>query len=81
VILFRDSIYYVPRAKIKRMLDRYSQYLREGGVFIVRMSSVSGERKTILDTIESGFEVVEKGLSVQPNTVVIVFRRRKMLGL
>lgn len=81
VILFRDSIYYVPRAKIKRMLDRYSQYLREGGVFIVRMSSVSGERKTILDTIESGFEVVEKGLSVQPNTVVIVFRRRNMLGL
>jgi SAM-dependent methyltransferase len=81
VILFRDSIYYVPRAKIKRMLDRYSQYLRERGVFTVRMCGVSGKDKTIVDTIESGFEVVEKDLSVQPNTVVIVFRRRKMLGL
>jgi SAM-dependent methyltransferase len=80
VILFRDSIYYVPQAKIKRMLDRYSQYLREGGVFIVRMWSVSGKYKTIVDTIESGFEVMEKDLSVQPKAVVIVFRCRKMLG-
>lgn len=81
VILFRDSIYYVPRAKIKRMLDRYSQYLSEGGVFIVRLWSVSGKYKKIVDTIESGFKVIEKDLSVQPNTVVIVFRPRNMLGL
>jgi SAM-dependent methyltransferase len=83
VILFRESLYYVPRARIKGMLDRYSQYLRESGVFIVRIWNVSADSKTIeiVDTIESGFEVVEKYLSVQSNTGVIVFRRRNMLGL
>ncbi len=37
VILFRDSIYHVSRGKIKAMLARYSKYLKEGGIFIVRM--------------------------------------------
>jgi SAM-dependent methyltransferase len=79
VILFRDSIYYIPRRKIKRMLDRYSGYLKEGGVFIVRMCSVSGRSKRVVDTIEGGFEVVEKNSPPQGNAAVFVFRARNML--
>jgi SAM-dependent methyltransferase len=45
VILFRDSIYYVPHGKIIAMLRRYSKYLKEGGVFIVRMWNLGRERE------------------------------------
>ncbi len=73
VILFRDSIYYVPSRKIKGMLDRYSKYLKRGGVFIVRMWNGNDKYRPIADTIESNFEVVERYLSDQPKAVVIVF--------
>jgi SAM-dependent methyltransferase len=38
VILFRESLYYVPLVRIKPMLDRYRYYLSERGVFIVNIS-------------------------------------------
>jgi SAM-dependent methyltransferase len=78
VILFRDSIYYVTLAKINGMLDRYSEYLKQDGVFIVRMWSADGKYKSIVDTIESNFAVVEKRFSNEPTTAVIVFRRRRL---
>jgi hypothetical protein len=37
VILFRDSIYYLPKARIKATLDSYSNALKEGGVCILRL--------------------------------------------
>ena len=74
VILFRDSIYYVSRGKIKPMLDRYSQYLNEGGVFIVRVSDGNDEYKGIVDTIEGNFKIVEQYLFDQPKAVVMVFQ-------
>lgn len=37
VILFRESIYYVPQCQIKDMLRRYSTHLLPNGVFIVRL--------------------------------------------
>jgi len=37
VILFRESIYYVPEHRIKSMLDRYSAHLIPTGVLIVRL--------------------------------------------
>ena len=76
VILFRDSIYYIPARRIKAMLDQYAKYLNDGGVFIVRMSNGSDKYKPIMDTIESNFEIVEKHLAVQPPAVVLVFRQR-----
>ncbi len=54
VILFRDSIYYVPRRQITPMLQRYAQYLEEGGVFIVRMASVD-KYQDIVEIIETHF--------------------------
>ena len=74
VILLRDSVYYIPWRKIQAMLNKYSGYLKDGGVFIVRMADGNGRYNTIANTIESNFEVVEKHLSDQPKAVVIVFR-------
>jgi 2-polyprenyl-6-hydroxyphenyl methylase/3-demethylubiquinone-9 3-methyltransferase len=76
VILFRDSIYYVAPTKIKGMLERYSKYLKQNGVFIVRMYSADGKYRSIVDTIESSFAVLEKHFSNEPTTAVIVFRRQ-----
>ena len=77
VILFRDSIYYVPWARIAGMLNRYAGHLERTGVFIVRMASVTGKYKTIVDTIESHFDVVERYVSEQPQAIVLVFRPRQ----
>ena len=74
LILLRDSIYYIPRQKIKAMLSRYMKYLKEGGVLIVRMFDGSGKHRTIVDTIERNFNIVERYSPDQSKTVIIVFR-------
>ena len=76
VILFRDSIYYMPVGKILPMLKRYSQHMSDIGVFIVRLWGGGGSQKDqfILDAIEHNFTVVEKILSEKPQAAVIVFR-------
>src|SRR5262249_14350925 len=53
VILFRDSIYYVDRAKIVGMLNRYAQYLKKEGTFLVRMWNGAERFRPIVDAIES----------------------------
>lgn len=82
VILFRESLYHVPLRKVKNMLRRYSQHLRAGGVFIVRLvtSRSDGTKKRRLNAmvhiIENNFEVVEKRQHGNPGPTVIVFRPR-----
>ncbi len=76
VILFRDSIYYIPRARIKAVLDRYSKYLKDDGVFVVRMWDGSDKYLGIVGTIERNFHVIEKHLSEQSSAIVLVFRHR-----
>ncbi len=78
VILFRDSIYYIPGKKIKPLMDRYSKYLKKEGVFLVRLYDSRGKYKRILDTFLNSFEVVEKYVSDE-STAVIVFRQRYRL--
>jgi len=75
VILFRDSIYYIPTVKITTMLERYSKYLKESGVFVVRMWSASGKYKCIVETIEQSFDVLDRHTFDQPETNVLVFRK------
>lgn len=76
VILFRDSIYYVARARIQGMLNRYANYLTDRGVFITRMYGGTDTYKPILDDIRRNFEIAEhEELRDQTNTAVIVFRR------
>lgn len=72
VILLRDSIYYLPFSKIKPVLTRYSQYLNENGVFIVRLFDCQGKHGKLLKLIESSFAIVEKAL-FNGATAVLVF--------
>jgi 2-polyprenyl-3-methyl-5-hydroxy-6-metoxy-1,4-benzoquinol methylase len=80
VILFRESMYHVPPAKIKSTLDHYAAYLKPGGVFIVRMKTAGpdGQRKSrplmMLDVIKSEFSVVENCDYRASGSSVIVFR-------
>lgn len=73
VILFGDSIYYIPLRRIVPMLSRYADYLTPTGVFAVRVFDVSGKRQ-ILDAIENNFVLVEKNLNEKTHVCNIVFR-------
>jgi SAM-dependent methyltransferase len=80
VILFRESMYHVPLGKIKPTLDRYSKYLKEGGVFIVRMGTLGSDGKTksrptaMINVIETESDVLEKRRYEECEATVIVFR-------
>lgn len=81
LILFRESLYHVPLGKVKLILDRYSKYLRDGGVFIVRMfTSQNGKNKyrpkAMMGVIETEFDVVEERHYGETGATVIVFRPR-----
>jgi SAM-dependent methyltransferase len=58
VILFGDSIYYIPRPLILGMLNRYAKYLTPSGVFIARIYGRKYHK--IMDIIERNFEMVER---------------------
>ena len=87
VILFRESMYHVPLGKVKPTLDRYSVYLKNNGVFIVRLFAASLEdskskyRPTaMLGIMEAEFDVAEKCQYEEPGCpTVIVFRPRPQL--
>jgi SAM-dependent methyltransferase len=76
VILFGDSIYYVPQGQISELLRRYSAYLTKDGVFLVRIHDESGKHRRILETIENSYRVVEKDVRVIDGAElsVVVFR-------
>jgi len=82
VILFRESLYHVPMGKIKPVLERYAQFLKEGGVLIVRLGiganggQVKNRPKAMIEIIESNFDVVEKSEHGELRDTVIVFRPR-----
>jgi len=69
VILFRESMYHVPMGKIEATLDRLSNYLKQDGVFVVRMFTgddwEGGKRNkprplAMIKILETEFAVVEK---------------------
>jgi SAM-dependent methyltransferase len=80
VILFRESMYHVPLSRVKATLDHYSTYLRDGGVFVVRMniSGPNGQPKSRLaaavGVMEADFDVIEKSVYGESGPTVIVFR-------
>jgi len=84
IILFRESMYHVPLGKVKATLDRYSAYLKDGGVFVVRLFASSGDSPdskdkyrpaAMLGIMEAEFDVVEKcRYEEQGRPTVIVFR-------
>jgi len=73
VILFRESIFYVPRVKIKEMLDEYAKHLKPGGVFIVRMCDRQ-KYHAIVQLIKDHYQIVEEYLPEKVTTIIQVFR-------
>jgi SAM-dependent methyltransferase len=86
VILFRESMYHVPLGKVKTILDHYSKYLTDGGVFIVRMNTSDGKGSlkprltAAVGVMEAEFDVVEKCQYGEFGPTVIVFRPKCSAG-
>jgi SAM-dependent methyltransferase len=84
VILFRESMYHVPLGKVKATLDRYSMFLKDGGVFVVRLYASSSDRPNgedkerpaaMLRIMETEFDVIDKArYNVPGQPTVMVFR-------
>jgi len=72
VVLFRESLFYVPVSKVLQLLERYRQYLTKDGVFIVRMCSREKHR-AIVRRIERHYTVLESSPRTDAN-VILVFR-------
>jgi hypothetical protein len=77
-------MYHVPLGKVKATLDRYSAYLKDGGVFVVRLFASSGDMPdgkdkqrpaAMLRIMETEFDVLEKArYDVPGQPTVMVFR-------
>ena len=84
VILFRESMYHVPLSKVRPILSHFASYLKNDGVFIVRMntSDQSGGQKSRLtaaiDIMEHDFDLVEKHQYGESGPTVIVFRPKQI---
>lgn len=77
VILFRESIYYLPVAEIVPALHRYGRHLKEQGVFVVLTSGTKPSRsQKILTLIEEHFQILEKESPKGTGDFIAVFRPR-----
>jgi len=72
IILFRESIFYIPKFKIKGVLDRYADYLKEEGAFIVRMCDRK-KYESIVRLIEKHYDVVDRSPADDIN-IIMVFK-------
>ena len=75
VMLFRESIYYVPHSKIVPLLIRYAEWLAPEGVIIVRCHD-QRVAWSWLDILRSNFHVVESFLGDANGPFIVVFRPR-----
>jgi 2-polyprenyl-6-hydroxyphenyl methylase/3-demethylubiquinone-9 3-methyltransferase len=75
VILFRESIYYIPLVKLKWVLNRYRAVLGDEGVLVVDVSS-RGTKKgdKIRALIEANFGIVERLDAPESDEFILVFR-------
>lgn len=75
VILFRESIYYVPLITLRGVLNHYRRFLRDGGALIVDVST-RGTRKggKIRALIEANYEIIERYSPPDSQDFVLVFR-------
>ena len=72
VILFRESIYYMPKSRIGPILDRYSNFLAPAGVMIIRWHDKQ-QADGLIPLVEVGRKMVEKHIS-ETGPIVLVFR-------
>jgi SAM-dependent methyltransferase len=80
VILFRESLYHVPMGTIPSTIEHYAPYLKDGGVFVVRMKTADAEGKpasrplAMFDVLRKNFKVVEDREHREFGSTVVVFR-------
>jgi 2-polyprenyl-3-methyl-5-hydroxy-6-metoxy-1,4-benzoquinol methylase len=75
VILFRESLYYIARRKIRVTLNRYSNSLKPDGVLIVRLWHREKYRY-IVDLVRAQYFVMDNHEPESSPTVVLVFKPR-----
>lgn len=73
VILFRETIFYIPLPRIRGMLERYCRHLTPRGCIMVRMYD-RVKYASILRVIEDHFHVNDWHRPEGENTVLVVFR-------
>jgi predicted TPR repeat methyltransferase len=74
VILFRESIYYVPQRKVKPMLDGYAGHLAASGVFIVRLFDGDSDRsRQLVKMFENDFNVLERYTHPDSPALIVIF--------
>jgi 2-polyprenyl-3-methyl-5-hydroxy-6-metoxy-1,4-benzoquinol methylase len=74
VILFRESIFYIPLPKVKSTLDHYVRFLKPEGVVVVRMCDRE-KYKGIVNILRVNYTVQETHDVENAKDVIIVFRR------
>lgn len=86
VILFRESLYHVPKTQVRSVLDRLGKSLDTAGVFVVRLGVLkdgtpNARTMARIRVIEESYEVVEKTRGGKElGAVVLVFRPRGQAG-
>jgi len=73
VILFRESIYYIPAHKIKPTLERYSRHLKQNGVLIVKWHDEK-VAETLTPLLQENFRIIERSPPNNAGSLVIIFR-------
>ena len=70
---FEESLYYVPRLRIVEVLRRYTKYLREDGVVIVRLYD-RHKYRAIHQLLKSNFHIIEEFIAEDSDAVILVFK-------
>jgi SAM-dependent methyltransferase len=73
VILFRESLYYIPIGRVPSVLSRYASFLKKNGVFVVRIWDQNKHRE-LVDTVSNGSCVVERVPHDLSAALVLVLR-------
>ena len=71
IILFRESIMYIPKYKIRNILDMYSIYLKDTGVFIVRIDDKKKKYASIVRIIKSNYHIVDSFTTTDADIILV----------
>jgi SAM-dependent methyltransferase len=77
VILFRESIYYIPRLKIKPTLGRYANFLKREGIFVIRCHD-QHQGSSIIDLLSEDYILKEQIAPVPAGPLVAIFYPKEM---
>jgi len=81
LIFFGDSLYNFSFSDGKEILERYSAYLKEDGVFVVRTWLSLNRARAIIELIESDYDVIEKrSFAFRSPLIVAVFKPKILVA-